>query len=232
MENKQIAIILEEIADILDIQGKNPFRIRSYRTAARTVQDTSRRMADLVNEGFSLDTLPGIGKSIAETIEELVRDGHCRALDELKSSLPDGLTDLLKIEGLGPKKVGLLYNELKIDSVQALEKAAAEGRLRDLEGMGEKTEENLIHAIRHYKAGLGRFRLPEAAAHADAFCRYLEAAKGVSRIEPAGSLRRRCETVGDLDLLAECPSGKAEELMDRFVHHEEVADILAHGTTK
>jgi len=230
VENKSIADIFTEIADILDIQGENPFRIRSYRNAARTIGDMSENLQNLVKTGRNLEEIPGIGKSIHEKIVEILGTGKCQSLEDLKKKTPPGLTELLKLEGLGPKKVKLLYDELGVDSVDRLEKAAQAGRLRVLAGMGEKTEGKILKSIEQYRAGIGRFKLSTGFTYAEALERHLQGAPGVKRLDPAGSFRRRRETIGDLDILAICT--KTSKVMDRFVTYGEVKDVIAKGETK
>ena len=230
MENKSIADILTEIADILDIQGENPFRVRSYRNAARTIADMSQSVAALVKSGAKLEELPGIGKSLAEKIEEIVSTGKSHFLGELQAKVPPGLTELLKLEGLGPKKVKVLHDELGVDSVDRLEKAARAGRLRDLAGMGVKTEEKILKSVEQYRAGMGRFKLSVGFIYAQALLDYLKDVPGLKRLDPAGSFRRRRETIGDLDILAIC--GKGCKVMDRFAKYGDVAEVLSQGETK
>jgi len=230
MENKTIADIFTEIADILEIQGENPFRVRSYRNAARTIVDMSRSLESLVKAGEDLEEIPGIGKSMSEKIQEILSSGKCHTLEELRSRVPPGLTELLKLEGLGPKKVKALYDELSVDSVDRLEKAAQAGRLRNLPGMGLKTEEKVLKSIEHYRAGMGRFKLSVGFQYAEALLRHLKGVPGVKRLDPAGSFRRRRETIGDLDILAIC--GKGCKVMDRFAGYGDVAEVLAKGDTK
>jgi len=230
MENREIADIFEEIADILDIQGENPFRIRSYRNAARAIGDMSESVAAMVREGKDIGAIPGIGKSIDEKIREIVATGKLKFLNELRASLPKGLTELLRIEGIGPKKVKLFYEKMKIDTVDKLEAAAKGGTLRQLEGMGDKSEENLLKAIARYRAGQGRFKLSVGLEYAESITRYLKKSKGVKAIEAAGSVRRRKETVGDLDILAICTPGS--DIMDRFIKYDGIEQVIAKGTTK
>jgi DNA polymerase (family 10) len=230
VENKSIADIFTEIADILDIQGENPFRIRSYRNAARTLGDMSESLQDLVKTGRNLEEIPGIGKSIHEKIVEIVKTGKCQSLEELKKKTPPGLTELLRLEGLGPKKVKLLYDGLGVDSVDRLEKAAQAGRLKDLSGMGEKTEEKILKSIEQFRAGIGRFKLSTGFTYAEALGRYLRDVPGVKRLDPAGSFRRRRETIGDLDILAICT--KTSKVMERFVAYGEVKEVISKGETK
>ena len=230
MENKTIADIFTDIADILDIQGENPFRVRSYRNAARTIEDMSQSLEAGVKAGENLEEIPGIGKSMSEKIREILSTGKCHTLEELRSRVPPGLTELLKLEGLGPKKVKVLYDELAVDSVDRLEKAAQAGRLRNLPGMGLKTEEKILKSIEHYRAGMGRFKLSVGFQYAEALLRHLKGFPGVKRLDPAGSFRRRRETIGDLDILAIC--GKGCKVMDRFSGYGDVAEVLAKGDTK
>jgi DNA polymerase (family 10) len=230
MENKTIADIFTEIADILEIQGENPFRVRSYRNAARTIEDMSRSLESLVKADENLEEIPGIGKSMSEKIREILSSGKCHTLEELRSKIPPGLTELLKLQGLGPKKVKVLYDELAVDSVDRLEKAAQAGRLRNLPGMGVKTEEKILKSIEHYRAGMGRFKLSVGFQYAEALLRHLKGVLGVKRLDPAGSFRRRRETIGDLDILAIC--GKGCKVMDRFAGYGDVAEVMARGETK
>jgi DNA polymerase (family 10) len=230
VENKGIADIFTEIADILDIQGENPFRVRSYRNAARTIADMGQSVQALVKAGEKLEEVPGIGKSLQEKIEEIVSTGKCSFLEELRRKVPAGLTELLKLEGLGPKKVKLLYDELAVDSIDRLEKAAQAGRLRDLAGMGLKTEEKLLKSIEKYRAGMGRFKLSVGYTYAQALLEYLKDTPGVKRLDPAGSFRRQKETIGDLDILAIC--GRGCKVMDRFTKYGDVAEVISKGETK
>lgn len=230
MENKAIADVFTEIADILDIQGENPFRIRSYRNAARTIEDMSQNLEALIKSGKNPEEIPGIGKSISDKIGEILTTGKSHFLEELRGKIPPGLTELLKLEGLGPKKVKVLHDELKVDSVDRLAKAAQAGRLRDLPGMGLKTEEKILKSIETYRAGMGRFKLSVGFQYAQAFLEYLQGVPGVKRLDPAGSFRRRRETIGDLDILAICRKGC--KVMDRFTRYDEVAEVLSQGETK
>ncbi len=230
MENRTIADIFTEIADILDIQGENPFRVRSYRNAARTIGDMSQSLDSLVKAGKNLEEIPGIGKSIGEKIHEILSTGKCHSLEDLRAKVSPGLTELLKLEGLGPKKVKLLYDELGVDSVDRLEKAAQAGRLRDLAGMGLKTEEKVLKSVEQYRAGMGRFKLSVGFTYAEALIEYLKDVPGVKRLDAAGSFRRRRETIGDLDILAIC--GKNCKVMDRFIEYADIAQVLAKGETK
>ncbi|MDO9209153.1 MAG: DNA polymerase/3'-5' exonuclease PolX, partial [Deltaproteobacteria bacterium] len=209
---------------------ENPFRVRSYRNAARTIEDLSQSLESMVKTGMDLEEIPGIGKSIREKIEEIISTGKCHFLEELRVQVPAGLTEFLKLEGLGPKKVKVLYDQLGIDSVDRLEKAAQAGRLRNLAGMGLKTEEKILKSIEKYRAGMGRFKLSVGFIYAQAILEYLKEVPGVRRLDPAGSFRRRKETIGDLDILAICARGC--QIMDRLAKYGEVAEIIAKGETK
>jgi DNA polymerase (family 10) len=230
MENKQIADFFAEIAELLELQGENPFRIRSYQNAARILGDMSESVAGMVKSGQDLQEIPGIGEGISKKMIEIVETGKLKFLEEQKAKVPAGLPELLRIEGLGPKKVKLFYDRLGIDSLDKLEEAAKAGKLRELAGMGEKSEEKILKGIATLRRGLGRFKLSIGLSYADALVDYLKKVKGVKRLEPSGSLRRRCETVGDLDILAIC--AKDSPLMDKFTSYDDVEEVIAKGETK
>ena len=201
MENRRIAEVFEQIADILEIQGENPFRIRSYRAAARAVADLPERLEDLQTDGRDFTDLPGIGESLAAKIHEILESGTCAMLEDLRKALPPHLPDLLGVKGLGPKKVKALFEQLGIASLDDLKAAAEAGKIRDLPGMGAKTEENVLHGLATLAAEKGRISIQAAAEQMDALGRHLEGIRAVWRWAPAGSLRRRRETIGDLDVL-------------------------------
>jgi DNA polymerase (family X) len=230
MTNQEIAQFLAEIADLLDIMGENPFRIRSYRNGARTVNDFAEDLNGLVSDGDDLTGVPGIGASLAEKIREIVATGKLKFLDDLKKKLPPGLPELLKIEGIGPKKAKLFYQEAGVDSIESLAKAAEAGKLHDLFRVGDKTEKKIIRAIKNYSRGIGRFRLDIGFSYAESITAYLASVPGLTELIPAGSLRRRKETIGDLDILATCRD--TAPLMERFASYDKSEDVLAHGSTK
>lgn len=230
MDNSHIAQVLSDLASLLDIKGENRFRIRSYQNAVRAIGDMASSLEQKVREGEDLTEIPGIGKSLAEKIGEIVETGTCRALEELKKEFKPSLLDLLRLEGMGPKKVKRVYEKLGIDSVDALEAAAKAGTLRGLPGMGEKTEQNLLKAITHFRSGAGRFMLSAGVEVGKAILEHLRSIPGVQELEMAGSLRRRRDTIGDLDILAVCRDQQA--VMERFVSFPEVAEVLARGETK
>ncbi len=228
MENEKIARIFNEVADLLDIRGDNPFRIRSYRAAARSIEDLPENLAGELAGGKDLTELPGIGRDLAEKISEIVHSGRLRFLDDLKKKLPPELPELLRLEGVGPKKVKLFYEQAGVDSIDSLEQAAREKKLRALERMGAKAEENILRAIANYRSTAGRFRLDTGFAYAEAIVASLKSA--ADTLVTAGSLRRHRETIGDLDILA--VSRKKSDLMERFVNQSETEAILARGQTK
>jgi DNA polymerase (family 10) len=225
--NADIAVIFEEIANLLEIQGANPFRVRAYHNAARTVAELSQEASQLVAQGAHL---PGIGPDLAGKIAEIAATGHCSLLDSLQRELPPAVTELLKIPGLGPKRVKALYHDLDVQTVEQLYRAARDGRIRALPGFGAKTEQNILEAAQAHAAQPGRFKLGIAAQYGEALARYLGALRGVTRVTIAGSFRRMRETVGDLDLLVETTAPAA--VMQRFTAYDEVADVLAAGPAR
>lgn len=237
MENSEISEILETIADLLEIRGDNVFKIRSYRNASATIEGLSVTLKSIVEkEPKELLNITGIGKGISEKIIELVSTGKCTFLKELLKEMPKGLLELLKISGLGPKKVALLYHEAGISTVSGLEKAVKGKKLAGLPGIGEKSEEKLVKAISDYKKlkeTAGRFRISIAKEIAEDIKAYLKESKLVSEVDHAGSLRRWKETIGDLDILVSCKDiKKADKVMDYFTEYSGVKDIVLKGSTK
>jgi len=231
IHNEDIADIFDELADLLEIEGANPFRVRAYRNAARTVRGLGRELREWVDEGRDLTELPGIGKDLAEKIHEIVTTGRTSALDELHKSLPPTLEQLLKIPGLGPKKVKALYQELGIQDLAALEQAAREGRLRTLPGFGAKTEAKILETIASHRKKKRRFLRSTAMHYAEPLADYLRADPGAAEVVVAGSYRRGRETVGDLDILV-TTGGPGEAIMDRFVAYDEVTEVVSKGSTR
>ncbi len=227
MDNLAIARVLGEIADLLEIKAENPFKIRAYRNAADTVADEPRRVAELTPEDRR--TLPGIGKDIAAKIGELVDTGTLRYHQELLQECPPTVLDLLRLQGVGPKTVALLYRSLGIRTLQDLENAARDGRLRALKGMGEKKEALILKALEERQRFTGRRLIAEASDTAAALVAELRAHAPGADIHPVGSLRRGCETCGDLDILA---AGAPASIMDAFMTYRLVERVLAHGETK
>lgn len=228
--NADIAVIFEEIADLLEIQGANPFRIRAYRNAARVVGELSQEVSRLLEKGEDLTQLPGIGDDLAGKIKEIAGSGHCSLLDRLHTELPPAITELLKIPGLGPKRVKALYHDLDVQTIEQLYRAARDGRIRALPGFGEKTENNILQAIEAHANQTQRFKLAMAAQYADALEKFLAAIPGVTKVTPAGSYRRMRETVGDLDILV--AASAPNPVMQSFIAYDEVAEILSAGVTR
>ncbi|HXH07493.1 MAG TPA: DNA polymerase/3'-5' exonuclease PolX [Vicinamibacterales bacterium] len=230
MENIEIARIFEEIADLLDILGENPFRIRAYRNAARTVQALPTPVEVLLAEGRRLDELPGIGKDLAGKITEIVQTGTLPLLRELEARLPPGVVEIMRIPGIGPKRARELYEQLGVRSVADLEAAVKAGRLRELRGFGKVLEERILQGIAQHRAHVARFRLADADAYARPIVERLRRVSGVAQLEIAGSYRRRRETVGDLDILVAAADGEA--VAEQFVTTKGVRQVLARGETK
>ena len=230
MQNPDIARLFDEVADLLEIQSQNPFRVRAYRNAARVVRDFPRPLQEEVRQGADLTELPGIGEDLAEKIATIVASGDLPLHKELVAKLPSGLLDLLRIPGLGPKRVKTLYTKLKVKSAPDLEKALTKGSVRKLAGFGPKMEEKI-------RAGLGaalhverRLLLPEAATHARALVEYLRAGGGLTNLEVAGSYRRRKESIGDLDILVTTKHPHA--VIERFAAYPDVAEVASRGDTR
>ncbi len=230
--NADIAAVFEEIADLLEIQGANPFRIRAYRNAARVIGELSQEVSRLLEKGEDLTRLPGIGDDLAGKIKEIAGSGHCSLLDRLHAELPPAITELLKIPGLGPKRVKALYHDLDVQTIEQLYRAARDGRIRVLPGFGEKTENNILQAIEVHANQTRRFKLAIAAQYAEALEKFLAALPGVLKVTVAGSYRRMRETVGDLDILAIASTSAANQVVRCFTTYDEVAEILSAGTTR
>jgi len=230
VHNADIAKIFEEIADLLEIQGDNPFRIRAYRNAARTLQGMGQEVSVFIEQGKDLQRLPGIGQDLAGKIEEIVATGRCRALQKLKKQTAPGLTGLLKIPGLGPKRVRLLYDELDVHTLQQLHRAAKDDRISKLPGFGAKTQANILKAIEANTTTDQRIKLALAARYAEPLVDYLKKAGGVDEVIVAGSYRRCKETVGDLDVLVTATTNST--VMKHFVSYDEVKKVVSQGSTR
>lgn len=230
VHNADVAAVFDELADLLEIEGANPFRLRAYRNASRTLRDLSREVAMMVEQGEDLTGLPGIGKDLAAKIREIVRTGTTTLLEEYRRKSPPALTELLHLPGLGPKRVQVLARELRIGSLADLQRAAQEGLVRRLPGFGEKTERHILDALALKVGGERRCQLAVAAQYAEPLAAHLRQAPGVTRVTVAGSYRRGKETIGDLDILVAAADGKA--VADRFVAYSEVVEVLARGETK
>lgn len=230
MQNPDIARLLDVVADLLELQNANPFRVRAYRAAARTVRDSPAPLSELVHDGTQrLTELPGIGDDLAEKIRTIVQTGALPLHRQLKRKVPPGVLDLLRVPGLGPKRVTLLQAKLKIRSSADLRQALASGRVRTLKDFGPKLIEKIC-------TGLGqanhveRLLLHDVESHATALLEYLRGETDIAEISVTGSLRRRKETVGDLVVLVTgCSPAR---IMSRFVAYPEVATIVSRGPTR
>jgi len=227
VDNRQVAQVLAEVADLLEIKGENAFKIRAYRSAAETVATWPHEVARLTDT--ELRAIPGIGKDLAARIRELGDTGSCRYHQELLEEFPPTILELLRLQGVGPKTVALLYATLNIKSVEELATAARAGQLRTLKGMGPKKEALILASIDERAKDAGRHLLTDTSMTATALVDYLrERAPGVEFI-PVGSLRRGTETCGDIDILA---VGGDDRMMDTFVSYPQVERVLGHGDTK
>jgi DNA polymerase (family 10) len=227
LDNLAIARVFAEIGDLLEIKNENPFKIRAYRNASETIAHTAERIADL--SAAARLAIPGIGKDLNAKITELVETGTIAYHRDLLKEFPPTILDLLRLQGVGPKTVAMLYRDLGIATLDDLEKAAREGRLRNLKGMGTKKEAFILKALEERTRSAGRRLMAEAHETAAALVAALREHAPDAEISPVGSLRRGCETCGDLDILA---AGAPPSLMDAFTRYKLVERVLAHGETK
>ena len=229
VKNDEVAALLHEIGDMLDILGEDRFRVVSYHRAGRAVEGLTSDVEDLVRDG-KLGEIPGVGSAIADKITEYVTTGRIGYREELKARFPPGVLELLQVRGIGPKKVQVLWQQLGITDLATLEQAAKHRRLRRVKGFGEKTEENLLKAIETYRQGQQRALIWDAAQVVDAIRAHLEAHAPVSRFEAAGSFRRMRETVGDVDILVTTPDVKAT--LRAFTSYPGVKQVYTEGEIK
>ncbi len=231
MENIEIAKTFEEVADLLEIQGANPFRVRAYRNAARTIGTLGTPVETLLKrDDRALQQLPGIGADLAGKIARMCRTGEMTLLAQLTRRTPESLVAMLRIPGVGPKRANLIYKKLHVKTLDELEKAARAGRLSKLPGMGKTLEQGILRGIGQDKAHVARVALAEAEAYVRPLVEQLRAAPGSEQVDVAGSLRRRRETVGDLDILV--ASSDAAAAAEAFVTYPDVKRVLARGETK
>ncbi len=230
VHNTDITRILSALADLLEIDSANEFRVRAYREAARTIESLPRNVVEMVAEGDDLDKLPGIGASMAEKIREIAETGKLQQLEDLQQRVPGELGELLSLPGLGPKRVKALHDELDVDDRDDLAAAARRGDIQKLEGLGPKTEQKLLEELKKRQNGEKRLRLADVEDIATSLLSHLRGADGVKEAVVAGSYRRRKATVGDLDILVTCKRGSP--VMDRFVAYDEVEEVVSHGSTR
>jgi DNA polymerase (family 10) len=227
--NKYIATIISEIADILEMNNENTFKIRAYRRAAREIEEYPKSLSDIKDQK-KLEEIPGIGESIATKIIEISETGTCEYYEQLKNTVPVDITALNRIEGIGPKTIKRLYDELGVKTIKDLEKAAKGKKIRNLEGFREKTEDNILKGIKSFRKHSSRFRLDEALHYTESVVNEMKKHPATEMIEVAGSIRRRKETIGDADILI--ASKNPKESMDHFVKLESIVRVLGKGKTK
>jgi DNA polymerase (family X) len=231
MENREIARVLAETADLMEIAGEDGFRIRSYRNAASVIEGYPERVAEIVcSPERKVTDIPGVGKGIAGVLKELCDRGSFEKRDSLLALYPPTLLELLRIQGLGPKGIALVYQHYKVASIDELERLCQEQKLRELPRMGAKLEEKVLKSIAQYRQRAGRFLLSFGKKAADELIAYLSETAGLEKIEAAGSLRRGKETIGDLDLLVTGPG--AADALERFVKHPKAHEVLGKGPNK
>ena len=231
MENIEIADVLEELGDLLEISGSNPFRIRAYRNAVRTIRSLTQPLSAMVEAGEDLAALPAIGKDLSAHIVELVETGELARLAEVSAEVPRSLVQLVKLDGVGPKKAKKLWESLGVTTVDELEVALKSGRVEDLEGFGKTSVEKILTSIEDLRRYSGRFLLSKVDELIEPLLNHMRDAPGVERMEVAGSYRRRTETIGDVDLLvqAELP---APAVMEYFTAFESVERVVLEGDTR
>jgi len=229
MKNQFIADVLYQIADLLDLKGEVFFKTRAYRMAAQTIEVIDENIEDVVKKG-KLREISGIGEALSKKITELVETGELKYFERLKKEIPTGLLSMLDISGLGPKKVAALYQKLGIKTIEDLQKACTDGKVRNLEGFGEITERNILRGIQLKEKISGRMLINVAFEDGKKYIEYLHGCKEIKRLSIAGSLRRWKETIGDLDVLAS--SDKPDEVMEYFVKYKDVQRVLLKGSTK
>src|SRR5437868_10296554 len=235
MENRNIAAIFYETADLMEIRGDDPFRIRSYRRAAEAVEALPTRIADIASDTKKLLEIPGIGKGMAANIQQLLKEGNFSLHADLLQKYRPSMLELLKIQGLGPKTIALIWDAYQVCDVEGVEKLAREGKLRELPRMGEKHEQKILKGIEEYRRISGRYHLDEGEKVANRLIEFLAEIPGVEKITASGSLRRGRETVGDLDILITgpcCADDRLEPLLDRIVTFPGITEVLARGGNK
>ncbi|MBI5199092.1 MAG: DNA polymerase/3'-5' exonuclease PolX, partial [Nitrospirae bacterium] len=229
MKNQEVVKVFNDIADILEIKGENLFRIRAYRKAAQNIESLPQDLDSMI-EKKALEEIPGIGKDLAQKIEEIISTGSLKFYEDLKKEIPEGQVELLSVPSLGPKTAKLLYDKLRIKNIEELEEAAKSHKLLKVAGIREKTEQNILRGIEMLKRGKERQPLGRVLPMADEIVNALEASKNVRRVSLAGSLRRMKDTIKDIDILA--TSQNPAKAMKTFVNLPQVKEILARGITK
>jgi DNA polymerase (family 10) len=236
VDNKSIATVLYETADLLEIDGQDSFRIRSYRNAAQAIENLTDQIRDIIGEPKKVLAIPGVGKGMLVNLQELFKEGRLKVQADLLQKYHPSMLQLLKIQGLGPKTIALIWSAYQVSDVDGVEKLAREGKIRELPRMGEKHEQKLLKAIEDYRRISGRFLIDAAETEAKKLTDYLSKFPGIDRITPAGSLRRGRETVGDLDILvtgaACCSEAEREKAVHYIAQYPPLMGILAQGDNK
>lgn len=233
IRNIEVRDIFNHLADFLELKSENPFRVRAYREAARVIEGMSEQVEKTVRAGGDLTVYSGIGKDLAGKIKEIVETGRLQVLEDLKTEIPEGLCDLMRIPELGPRKVAVLYERLGIRNMDDLKQAAESGAVAELKGFGEKTEQKILESLgRVKKKGGQRMLFTDVEPYADALETFLSRQPGVKRVAVAGSFRRGKETIGDLDILAACREGRQAAVMRAFATFEDVSRVIAAGPAK
>jgi DNA polymerase (family 10) len=231
VKNSEIAILFHKIADLLDLKEENPFKIRAYQRAALLIESLPEPLYDIYrSEERKLTDLQGIGKDLAAKIEEVLETGRLAYFEKLKKEVPITLTEILQLEGVGPRKVSTLYRELGVETIDQLEEAIRAGSVETLEGFARKTTEKILNSIEIHRRRQGRFKLSDAEEYVEDIMAYLREVEEVVDVAPTGSYRRSRETIGDLDILVAASDGAS--VVDHFVEYDSVDEIIARGSTK
>lgn len=230
VHNADIALVFQQIADLLEIKGENPFRVRAYRNAARTLDTLGPSVQSMLEQGRDLKELPGIGADLSAKIADIAATGTCALREQLRRELPPAIHELLSVPGLGPKRVHTLYQERSIQTLEQLAAAARNGTIRDVPGFGKRTEQRILEAVEAKLSKEKRFSIAEAVRSVEPLLAYLKANTDAGRIEVAGSFRRQQETVGDLDIVAS--SQRPIRMLQQFAVYPEVAAVLSQGSTR
>ena len=230
VHNAEIADIFDHVADLLEIEDANPFRVRAYRNAARTIRDLNRSLAEMLAAGADLADLPDIGDDLAGKIAEIVETGHLSLLDDLAREIPPAIVEVTAVPGIGPKRARALYDALGVGSLDDLRAAAASGRIEAVPGFGEKTQARIREELAKGDLSEHRIGIATAEDFAEPLLAFIRGIAGVSKAEVAGSYRRRKETVGDLDIVAVAENGG--DAIARFTGYDEVTQIVSKGQTR
>jgi DNA polymerase (family 10) len=236
VDNKSIAGIFYETADLMEIDGQDSFRIRSYRNAAEAIEALPQQISELISEPKQVLAIPGIGKGMLLNLQEMFGEGRLSLHADLLKKYRPSMLQLLKVQGLGPKTIGLIWSAYQVCDLEGVEQLAREGKIRILPRMGEKHEQKLLKAIEDYRRIAGRFLLEAAETQAAKIVEHLKDYPGVEKATPAGSLRRGRETVGDLDILvtgpACCDDAERQKLIEHIIKLPGLMEIIARGENK